>query len=231
MIGCLVIHGFTGSPYEVEPLANYLKEKTNWQVEVPTLPGHGPQLNLEDVTYKEWIKGAEEALKRLRDTVDEIYIIGFSMGGMIAGYLASKYNVEKLVLLAASRKYLSFKQIAIDIGMAVGDRVKGTLHENKMYLHYKNKLGTVPMKANIEFMRLVRYTKPYLKKVDSPVLIAQGHQDGMVPYKTIYHLDKEINSDRKQVVLFDQSKHQLCLGEDKDRINNMVLQFLTNSNE
>ncbi|WP_345739448.1 hypothetical protein [Virgibacillus salarius] len=37
MIACLVIHGYTGGPYEVEPLANYLQENTNWHVEVPTL--------------------------------------------------------------------------------------------------------------------------------------------------------------------------------------------------
>ncbi len=49
----------------------------------------------------------------------------------------------------------------------------------------------------------------------------------MVPYKTALHLDKEITSEQKQVVLFDESRHLICLGDDKDTLNDMVYQFLT----
>ncbi|KKE78243.1 alpha/beta fold hydrolase [Bacilli bacterium] len=226
MIGCLVIHGFTGGPYEVNPLVNFLKENTDWHIEVPTLPGHGRELDLKDTTYKEWIDAAEEVLQRMTERFKRIYLIGFSMGGMIAAYLAAKYTIEKLVLLAPARKYLSFKQIAHDIGEVVEDSVKGTLDENKLYTHYKNKLGTVPMKANIEFMKLVKFTKPYLHEVKAPVLIAQGRQDGMVPFKTLYDLDKELSSEEKELVLFESSKHLICLGEDKDTLNQMVYDFL-----
>ncbi|MCR1835669.1 alpha/beta fold hydrolase [Oceanobacillus caeni] len=226
MIGCLVIHGFTGGPYEVNPLVNFLKENTDWHIEVPTLPGHGRELDLKDTTYKEWIDAAEEVLQRMTERFKRIYLIGFSMGGMIAAYLAAKYTIEKLVLLAPARKYLSFKQIAHDIGEVVEDSVKGTLDENKLYTHYKNKLGTVPMKANIEFMKLVKFTKPYLHEVKAPVLIAQGRQDGMVPFKTLYDLDKELSSEEKELVLFESSKHLICLGKDKDTLNQMVYEFL-----
>ncbi|WP_156290229.1 alpha/beta hydrolase [Oceanobacillus salinisoli] len=226
MIGCLVIHGYTGGPYEVEPLARFLQEKTDWHIELPTLPGHGRELDLKETNYKEWIIAAEDVLQKMTGKYEKIYLIGFSMGGMIAAYLAAKYTIEKLVLLAPARKYLSFRQIAHDIGEVVGDRVKGTLHENELYNHYKNKMGTVPMKANIEFMKLVKYTKPYLSEVKAPVLIAQGQQDGMVPYKAVYDLDKELKSEEKELVLFEQSKHLICLGDDKDTLNQMVYDFL-----
>ncbi|RLL42126.1 alpha/beta fold hydrolase [Oceanobacillus piezotolerans] len=226
MIGCLIIHGFTGGPYEVTPLATYLKEHTDWHVEVPTLPGHGEKLDLKDASYKQWITTAEDALKEMHENYETIYLIGFSMGGMIAAYLAAKYSVDKLVLLAASGKYLSFKQIAADVRYVVSDGIKGMLSENRLYNHYRNKLGMVPLKANVEFIKLVRFTRPYLKKVESPVLIAQGQQDGMVPYKTVYYLDKEIHSEQKEVVLFERSRHLICLGEDKDTLNLMVHDFL-----
>lgn len=226
MIGCLMIHGYTGSPYEISPLANHLKENTNWKIEVPTLPGHGKNLDLRDVSHESWIETAEKELQQLMQKCDDIYLIGFSMGGMIASYLAAKYEVEKLVLLATAGKYLSFKQIGMDMGEILADRIKGELDSNKMYLHYKNKTGHVPFKANIEFMKLVRFTRRYLKKVKTPVLIAQGQQDGMVPYKTAYYLDKEITSEEKEVVFFERSKHLICLGDDKDTLNSMVLEFL-----
>ena len=227
MIGCLIIHGYTGGPYEVDPLATFLKEETSWHIEVPTLPGHGRRLNLEDASHEEWITAAENTLIQMKEKYNEIYLIGFSMGGMIAAYLAAVYKVDKLVLLATAGKFLSFKQIGIELGDMIADGVRGNLNENKIYIHYKHKLKTVPFKANIEFLKLVRFTRKHLKDVESPVLIAQGQQDGMVPYKTAYYLDKEITSASKEVVFFERSKHLICLGTDKDTLNTMVYEFLT----
>ncbi|WP_343032932.1 alpha/beta hydrolase [Virgibacillus doumboii] len=107
MVGCLIIHGYTGGPYEVEPLAAYLREQTDWYVEVPTLPGHGENLALENVSHKKWLTAAENSLKQLSEKVDKIYLIGFSMGGMIAAYLAAKHKIDKLVLLAPAGKFIS----------------------------------------------------------------------------------------------------------------------------
>ncbi|WP_010651757.1 alpha/beta hydrolase [Oceanobacillus massiliensis] len=231
MIGCLVIHGYTGGPYEVNPLAEFLKENTDWHIEVPTLPGHGRELHLKNVSYKKWIKAAESELKLLQKKYEKIYVIGFSMGGMIAAYLAAKYQIDKLVLLATSGKYLNFKQIGLDIAGVLGDGLRGTLGENELYHHYKQKLGMVPFKANLEFMKLVRFTRRYLDKIESPVLIAQGQLDGMVPSKTAYYLDKEIHSEQKEVIFFERSRHLICLGDDKDTLNGMVYDFLVEKTE
>ncbi|WP_430788664.1 alpha/beta hydrolase [Virgibacillus flavescens] len=227
MIACLIIHGYTGGPYEIEPLSDFLKEETDWHIEVPTLPGHGRKLALKNVSHKKWINAAENSLKQLLDKYDEVYLIGFSMGGMIASYLAAKYKVDKLVLLASSRKYLSLKQIILDVNQVVVDGVKGNIKKNKLYIHYRKKIGGVPFKANIEFLKLVKFTKPYLKEIDSSVLIAQGQKDGMVPYKTAYFLDKEISSKVKEVVFFERSRHLICLGDDKDTLNKMIYDFLS----
>lgn len=226
MIGCLVVHGYTGGPYELEPLTTFLQENTNWHIKVPVLPGHGKKLSLDDTTYHEWIEVAENTLLQLKEKYDRIYIIGFSMGGMIAAYLAGKYNADKLVLLATAGKYLSWKQIAVDLAALVEDGFKGNLKQNKLYLHYRKKWGAVPMKANLEFMKLVRFTRKHLKDVQAPVLIAQGHCDSLVPYKTAYYLEKEISSEEKEIVLFDKSKHLMCLGSDRDTLNMLVYRFL-----
>src|SRR5690606_5541322 len=98
-------------------------------------------------------------------------------GGMIAAYLAAKYKVDKLVLLATAGKYLSFKQISVDIGYMLKDGLSGKLEQNKLFRHYKRKMGSVPFKANLEFLKLVRLTRKSLKNVDTPVLIAQGQMD------------------------------------------------------
>lgn len=226
-----MIHGFTGGPYEVEPLAQYLQENTNWEIVIPVLPGHGEvygeTLELENVTYDVWIETAETELKEMMETCDEVYVIGFSMGGMIAAYLAAHYEIDRLVLLSTARKYISFRRLSRYIGQLIGESFKGTLDDNELYTHYRSKMKMVPFRANIEFMKLVNETRRHLHDVESPVLIAQGKQDMIVPSSAATHLDEEISSEFKETILFEQSNHLICLGNDKPVLNDKVLKFLT----
>lgn len=226
MIGCLVIHGYTGGPYEVEPLTTYLKKHTDWKVVVPTLKGHGRDLDLKDVTFEKWIDDAVAAYKQLEKECDIIYIVGFSMGGMIASYLTAQFPVNKLVLLAPARRFISVKYLSHYFGEMIGDGIKGKLKENDMYLQLKEKAGDIPIKANLEFIRLVNFTKPHLEKIEVPVFIAQGKRDEMVPYRSAYVLEEEIASKEKEIVFFEQSDHHICLGNDQDVLNVLVLKFL-----
>src|SRR5699024_4018349 len=86
---------------------------------------------------------------------------------------------------------------------------------------------TVPARAGFEFLKLQRYTRPYLKEVTVPVFIAHGRQDTIVPVQTVHYLQREIPSAKKQVVIFDRSRHLLCLGEDQHVLIRMVYEFLT----
>lgn len=226
MISCLIIHGYTGGPYEIDPLVTHLKEYTDWHIEVPVLSGHGRELDLIDVSYDVWLNDADKLLKKLITMSEQVYVIGFSMGGMIAAYLAATNEVDKLILLAPARRYISFKNLARTFGEMIGDGFKGRLNENELYIQYKGKLGEVPLKANVEFMKLVHYTKPFLKKIHIPVLIIQGKRDEMVPFRTAYALEREIGSAEKEVVIFDRSGHHLCLGLDQEIVQHIALQFL-----
>lgn len=66
MIGCLCLHGFTGGPYEIEPVTDYLSQNTDWVLSIPTYPGHGTKLSLKGITHIEWLEAAEKAYLELR---------------------------------------------------------------------------------------------------------------------------------------------------------------------
>ncbi|GAB2555831.1 alpha/beta hydrolase [Gracilibacillus alcaliphilus] len=231
MPACLIIHGFTGGPYEVEPLADYLAEYTDWHVEVPSLPGHGlgedqRHLELTSVSYQDWLDEAEGAYLELQKEHDIIYLIGFSMGGMIAAYLAAKYSCERLVLLSTSRRYISIPQMGLDMFRFAQKAVKRQLKDDQLFNHYRKKYGTVPARSVREFLRCMKFTRPYLKEIKQPVLIVQGLQDGMVPYSAVHYLDKELPVEA-EIIYFYDSKHLICLGEDKDVVIAAVFNFLT----
>ena len=128
--GVLCIHGFTGGPYEVQPIADYLENNTDWKIVVPTLPGHGETLELKKFRAENWMMEAELALRKLQKEVDQVIVIGFSMGGLIAIYLAKRYKIEKLVLLSAAAKYIYPTQILQDIREIAKEAMVGKLEAN-----------------------------------------------------------------------------------------------------
>lgn len=226
MIGCLCIHGFTGAPYEVEPLVQYLKERTDWNFRVPTLPGHGETLSLKGVQYQDWIGHAENELQTLMETCDQVYLIGFSMGGLIASFLAANYQVDKLVLLSAAAYYLNPKQLVADIKTITRDMVSGNIQNNELFWRYKQKITDTPLTATLEFSRLVSYIRPNLPRVTVPTFIAQGELDGIVPPKSAQYLYQTIGATEKLLTFVPKSKHHICHCAEKEALFSQVLNFL-----
>jgi carboxylesterase len=226
MIGCLLIHGFTGGPYEVEPLAEYLSEKTEWEIIVPTLPGHGETLALKGIKHAQWIEHAEKELKHLLSTCDRVYIIGFSMGGLIASHLSVKYNVDKLVLLSAAAYYLNFKQLAKDIGNLIKEGLQGKILENELFNRYKYKISNTPFLSAYEFKKVVRVARPILKNVRIPTFIAQGENDGIVPPRSAKYIYETISSEEKNLYFSSKATHLICHSEDKRELFEEIYHFL-----
>lgn len=100
-VGCLMLHGFLGSPTSSRPMARFLSQQ-GITVHCPLLPGHG---ELPDKMYgisrHAWFAEAEEALAQLREWADEIFIMSHSMGTVLAAHLASHHaDIKGLVMLA-----------------------------------------------------------------------------------------------------------------------------------
>lgn len=226
MIGCLCIHGFTGAPYEVAPLAKYLEEKTDWMIRVPTLPGHGEELQLKGITYKQWLQHAETELQWLLKNCEKVYCIGFSMGGLIASYLASQYKIEKLVLLSAAAYYVNFKQLTEDIKEMVKDTLKGEINKNELFLRYKKKITATPIGATIQFRKLVTEVRQILPEVKVPTFIAQGELDGIVPIKSAQYLYETIGATKKEILYIPNSKHHICHCDENEKLFEEILAFL-----
>ena len=91
----LLIHGFAGGAYDYGNLPNDLEFVNNYKVFTYTLPGHDKAI-INKVTKDDWIKMSEMQIEKIiKHGYKEIYVIGYSMGGVIAAYLASKYKEVK----------------------------------------------------------------------------------------------------------------------------------------
>lgn len=96
----LGLHGFAGYPGELSLPASVL-HKEGYSVFVPRLPGHGTNSDdFNTTTHRDWIRKAVDAYEDLKAVYDQVYVMGHSMGGLLALLLAENFPVEKLVLFA-----------------------------------------------------------------------------------------------------------------------------------
>lgn len=224
--GVLFIHGFTGGTYEVQPLITFIKENTDWKVEVPTLPGHGVTLNLANLSAESWMMEAELALRRLRKRVDRVIIVGFSMGGLIAIYLALRYPVDRLVLLSAAVKYISPRVLLADVRIMLTESITRNYAPNTFYHMFEYKLTNTPLLSTFEFLRIVEMVKPYYGSIKMPVCIVQGEKDAVVPPSAAKHLYEKIGSQEKKLIKSSTGQHHICYSADRSDWFLKVLTFM-----
>lgn len=224
--GILFLHGFSGGPYEIEPLAQYIEDMLHYPMEIPTYGGHGEALSMRGYKAEHWLMDAELSYRRLAKKVDEVIIVGFSMGGVIALYLAKRYPVKKLVLLSAAVKYMSSVQMIEDLREMAKEAVAGHLKENELFLRFEQKLRHVPLTATVEFMRIVKRVLPYISQIDCPTYIVQGEKDGIVPPVAAQFLYDTLASEDKWLYLSENGKHHICFSEDCETWYEEVATFI-----
>ncbi len=89
--GALLVHGFCGSPFGMRRTAARLAAK-GLTVEAPLLPGHGTAVeDLVPLGWPDWSAAAEDAYVRLRDRCPKVAVVGHSMGGTLACWLAERH--------------------------------------------------------------------------------------------------------------------------------------------
>ena len=98
--GVLAIHGFTGSPSSVRGVAEAMAD-AGLHVEVPRLPGHGTDIaDMLPTRWPDWAGEVRAALVRLTERTARIVVVGQSMGGSLALWLALREpRIRGLVLI------------------------------------------------------------------------------------------------------------------------------------
>lgn len=200
-IGCLVIHGFGGCVDEISPLAARLRAK-GYTIVCPRLKGHtGKRSDLKKAGYTDWIASAEQGLLDLLSRCRSVYIIGFSMGGLIAVNLALKYDLAGMVTINTPIYYWDVRRILSNIayGFTTGDF--------SVIRRYINSAASFPLPALLNFHRLLNRTKRMVNDVICPVFITQGVDDDTVKTSSADYLFNNVNSPVKRLKLYERSGH------------------------
>ncbi|MDA8313996.1 MAG: alpha/beta fold hydrolase [Actinomycetota bacterium] len=90
-VGALLVHGFCGSPFSMRRTAERLADR-GLTVEAPLLPGHGTAIeDLVPLGWSDWSSAVEEVYLGLRARCSRVAVVGHSMGGTLACWLAERH--------------------------------------------------------------------------------------------------------------------------------------------
>ena len=186
-----------------------MKTRYDFEYEFPLYPGHGINLNMNGVKGDEWYQEAELAFLNLQKRVDTIYIIGYSMGGVFASFLAQNYKVDGLVLIAPAFNHTKISKLH-RLHLSSSD-MKEHLRIN-MIKQVKPRLKHIPLRAMTEFVNIVESKTGDLSKIECPVKIIHGKIDLLVPYETSIRAEKEIPN--SSLSLLDYAPHLFMFTEE-----------------
>jgi carboxylesterase len=222
----LCLHGITGTPFEVRPLAEVFG-RLGCSVEAPLLAGHGGTLrDLARTNGSDWLHSAEAALDRLQARAGgaPVAICGFSMGGLLALRLARLFpdRVSALVVMSAPLRLRRFQvagirtvaRLPIDFGgrpMVCIPKLNGSdISDPEM--RYKNPgLRAFPLAALKALVDLMDATRADLPMVCTPTLVVHGRQDHTVPMEDSLELTGSLGSEIIERLWLDKSFHIVAL--------------------
>lgn len=223
----LIIHGFAGGTYDEESLFFALQPKLEFDVYNFTLPGH--KINLStDVKYQEWIDCVDNKIDYLKKIgYTSIYLVGHSMGGVLATIAANKYSeVKKLVLVAPAFQYLSLDDENTFIkAIKNGPDIIKTYQAKEVISRFLK----VSIQQLKQFEKLVANASKEHLNLKIPTLIIQGTDDQVVPYQSSEKIYNEMKCP-KWLIEIDGVTHDVFDDEKVDMINQEISMFLKKRN-
>lgn len=189
----VTIHGFGAkTSSEMDDLASFLKKNGYEVIQFDLYDISDP----EDADLNSWIGKAEQAMKNAFEKTDEVYLIGFSMGGVIASYLATLFRVKCLILVAPAFHYINLQM--------------AKTATKKTFSSSSSAKGPSPSKAQTKtFTGIIDRYKESITHVDCPILILHGTKDEVIDPSSSSLEYKRIRHERKRLLLIEDAPHRL----------------------
>lgn len=227
--GCLLVHGFSGSPPEMRPMGEYLAAKGLTVLGV-RLAGHGtsPE-DMATTTWRDWVASAEEGLRELQRRCDQVFVAGLSMGGLITLHLAAHNPLDGIVAMAAPA-YIAdwrfrFMPLAQHFIRWVVPDIESDLTDPKAEERIFS-YDRLPTRCVVSLGELLRLVRRELPQVKVPALVMQGEKDHHVPADSARIIFEELGAADKEIVWWPNSGHAITVDSEREAVWARAYEFI-----
>jgi carboxylesterase len=218
--GCLLVHGFTGTPKEMRWLGEHLAEEGHTVLGV-RLAAHATQpQDMLRARWQDWLASVEDGWHLLSGCTQKIFVMGLSMGGMLSLTLASAYPVAGVVAMSAPHHLPPDPRLPFirPISLFKPFFPKGPSNWYDPQAHQQHAdYPADPTRAYLEVRDLMAVMRSGLPRVSAPALLIYSRNDQTVTPEE-RHMEQiyaELGSQDKQTLWVDNSCHVVT--EDADR--------------
>ena len=223
----LVLHGFTGNPQSMRPLAERLAT-AGFAVDLPLLPGHGTVIeDMVGTRWDDWRGAAELAYDALAGRCDRVGVAGLSMGGTLSCWLAETrpeiagIAVVNPMVEPPNDEYRSAVRSMIESGLEVAPGIGSDIaKEGSKEAAYDG----APLRAALSFFEGVDTVFPKLGDIRCPVLLLSSREDHVVDPVSGDVLARSVGGPLERVHL-ERSYHVATLDWDAPVIEDRVTAF------
>ena len=213
--GVILIHGFTGAPFEMRELGEHLNQQ-GYTVLGVRLAAHGTKVeDMNRAHWQDWLASVEDAWHLLQNITDRIYVGGLSMGGVLSLLFSAHFPAAGTMALAApyampkGPKTKFIKPISWIIHIAPKGEESDWFDKESEAIHIC--YDTDPVKGALQLQEMLEVMRNELPNLASPLLLIYSKDDQTVKFEE-GHIDmvyQAAGSAIKEKMLLEGSGHVL----------------------
>ncbi len=243
----LLIHGLTGSPYEMKYLARQLNG-AGFTVMGPCLAGHGSTLaDLKKTRWQDWYGTVYDSFKELKRTHETVSVAGLCMGALLALKLSAdlEEEVNAVSLISTTLFYdgwgLPWYKFLLPLAYVAPACHVYSFKEREPY-GIKNEAlrvrivegmrdssiahESVPGVSMRELYRLIGVMKKkVIARVTAPTLIVHSKEDDLASAKNALYVQKHIKSKDVHMLLLDDCYHMVPIDNQRSVAADEIIHF------
>lgn len=226
-MGVLVLHGFTGNPSSMRPLAEAFAAAGH-SVEMPRLPGHGTTVeDMLDTSWADWSSAAEESLVGLSARTERVVVAGLSMGGSLTCWLATRHPELAGIIcinpaVAPRADMLEVVNAMVASGEILMDGIGSDVANPDVV---ESAYPQTPLAPLVSMFEVAEGIVADLPGITCPLLLFTSPQDHVVPPTDSDLLAGAVSGPVERVSC-DRSYHVATIDYDRDLIIERSLRFI-----
>jgi carboxylesterase len=241
--GVLLVHGFTGSPFEMYFLGERLAAR-GFAVAGPRLAGHGgATADLARTRWPDWYATVSDALDALRARAERVAVCGLSLGGLLTLELARNRprDVRAISVLSTAlwltraaelfdAAYFRITKRVPLIARAVLPKLAGSDIADPI-MKRANGIAQggagMPLGSLHSLIEFGRHVRARLGEVRTPALVVHGRRDHTVPIACMDAIVRGLGARAEDVetLVLERSFHCITLDVEREALFGTIADF------
>ncbi|MEO6953738.1 MAG: alpha/beta fold hydrolase [Polyangia bacterium] len=229
--GVLLIHGFTGTPFEMRLLGEALCRR-GYLVYAPLLAGHGRSSDdLAATGWKDWYASVDAALTELCALVPTVCVGGLSLGGLLTLELARHRGPEITAIASLSApvwltrpvemiikitRWLRRTPPTVAVPKSAGSDIADPVMRQRNNLA-QGAIG-LPIVSVLSLRDFMDHVLAGLGDVKLPTLLMHARRDHTVPFSCLAAIHRGLGTKQVETRTLEKSFHVVTLDLDREQV-------------